>query len=65
MSKEQTAQKRAELQAQIDTLKFALGNPGANLDPLLTEEGKAALKKLKRMDIEGQIMRAQTTLASL
>lgn len=65
MSKEQTAQKRAELQAQIDTLKFALGNPGANLDPLLTEEGKAALKKLKRMDIENQIMRAQTTLASL
>lgn len=65
MSKEQTAQKRAELQAQIDTLKFALGNPGANLDPLLTEYGKAALKKLKRMDIEGQIMRAQSELALL
>lgn len=57
--------KRAEIQARIDTLKFAFGNPGANLDPLITEECRATIKKLKRMDIENQINRADAELSTI
>ena len=56
--------KRAEIQARIDTLKFAFGNPGANLDPLLTDPCRSAIKKIKRMDIENQIKAAQDELKS-
>lgn len=62
MSKDQ---RRAELLTKLETLRFAAGNPGVNLDPLLTEPCKAALKKIKRLDIQNQIDRAQSELASL
>lgn len=65
MSKEQMAHRRTELQSRIDTLKFALGTPGTNLDPLMTEEAKATMKSFKRLDIENQIRRAQEELAAI
>jgi len=64
MNKEVIAHKRAEVQARLDTLKFAFGNPGANLDPLLTDAARDTVKKIKRLDIENQIKAAQDDLKS-
>lgn len=64
-NKEQMAQRRADLQSRLDTLKFALGTPGTNLDPLMTEEAKATMKSFKRLDLENQVRRAQDELAAI
>jgi hypothetical protein len=64
MSKTLTAHERTELKGRIDTLQFALSQPGAVLDSLLSQKGREAVKKLKRMDIEEQIKQAKAELVS-